>query len=306
MIGSSARELASVEVFDPATGAFTAGTGAARLDQTATLLANRIVLLTGGHLIIGGGAWRRLNYDRKRQLSKLDPDGRGTHNTHTAHLLDDGSVLVVGGTESPGTAELLLRALRRHACSSITVPADITTLAPSPAGAEITYMVSVTDDSDPNPTLDCRPASGAFSQSERRQSRHGDRQRGQHRQRDLRRRRGRPLQLLVRVDAVGFVSLRTGTVTVTGTITCNRGGGVFRVRPGQLTQSFPRRTHAIEVTPSSKQPAPAEREVDGDNRLRPRQASNPGLVSQPSVDATSSAPAWKPRRGTLLLPTLGP
>jgi HYR domain-containing protein len=42
----------------------------------------------------------------------------------------------------------------------ITVPADITTNATSPAGAVVSYTVGVTDDTDANPSLVCTPPSG--------------------------------------------------------------------------------------------------------------------------------------------------
>jgi hypothetical protein len=43
----------------------------------------------------------------------------------------------------------------------IKVPAAITVNATSPSGAVVTYAASATDDRDPNPSLTCKPASGA-------------------------------------------------------------------------------------------------------------------------------------------------
>ncbi|MGH8598709.1 MAG: HYR domain-containing protein [Gammaproteobacteria bacterium] len=43
----------------------------------------------------------------------------------------------------------------------LTVPANITTPATSPAGAVVSYSVSAVDIADPNPTINCAPASGS-------------------------------------------------------------------------------------------------------------------------------------------------
>lgn len=43
----------------------------------------------------------------------------------------------------------------------LTVPADITTAATSPAGAAVSYSVSAVDIADPNPAINCTPASGS-------------------------------------------------------------------------------------------------------------------------------------------------
>lgn len=45
---------------------------------------------------------------------------------------------------------------------ALTVPADITKEATSPAGAPVAYSASASDERDPNPVVSCAPASGAI------------------------------------------------------------------------------------------------------------------------------------------------
>lgn len=48
-----------------------------------------------------------------------------------------------------------------NAPPSLTLPADMTVNATSPAGATVVYEVTATDDSDPSPEIACTPASGS-------------------------------------------------------------------------------------------------------------------------------------------------
>jgi len=110
----SPEVLATAEVYNPADGSFTPTTGtmnAARMDHTATLLPNGLVLIAGGTNdisiqgaelfdpstglftpLIGANAW---------------PTAR-TRALHTATLLSDGRVLLAGGYNGPvsGTADI--------------------------------------------------------------------------------------------------------------------------------------------------------------------------------------------------------
>jgi uncharacterized repeat protein (TIGR01451 family) len=105
------NKLASVEIYDPATQAwsFTGGLGTARSDATATLLSNGKVLVAGGSATAN---WSFMSlasaelYDPSTGI--WSPTGAMTtaRSFHTATMLLNGKVLVVGGTAT-GTGGLV-------------------------------------------------------------------------------------------------------------------------------------------------------------------------------------------------------
>ena len=105
--GSSGTPLATAELYDPITGAFTAAATmtAPRAGHTATLLPDGKVLVTGGFTDSlgsnGVGTDTAEIYDPAkatfRPTNKPMVEGRWAH---TAMLLPDGTVLIVGGGSS--------------------------------------------------------------------------------------------------------------------------------------------------------------------------------------------------------------
>lgn len=106
--GYSTRSLASSELFDPASGAFTIGPDmqSAHVGHTATALADGEVLIAGGSAEIFDG-------DTFFAVAGMQTP----RTSHSATLLHDGTVLLAGGVDQDGSvladAELFDPATRR-------------------------------------------------------------------------------------------------------------------------------------------------------------------------------------------------
>jgi hypothetical protein len=95
---------ASAEVFNPATGKFssTAAMDEGRQQHTATLLADGRILIAGGYWS-DGQKWRVLSSTEMYDPATGDFSPIGSMGTpregHSATLLNDGRVLIAGGTD---------------------------------------------------------------------------------------------------------------------------------------------------------------------------------------------------------------
>ena len=107
VVGGMGTSGTSAELYDPKTGTFspTGSTATARVGDTATRLSDGRVLVVGGlgHVgSLGGGVASAELYDPK--TGTFGPTGSmmSARYQHTATLLADGRVLIVGGWENSG------------------------------------------------------------------------------------------------------------------------------------------------------------------------------------------------------------
>lgn len=105
----------------------------------------------------------------------------------------------------------------------LTVPADITTEAPTTDGVAVAYEASATDTVDVSPSVACEPASGTtFAVGTTDVTCTATDDSGNATRRSFAVIVLAPLQLSISIDAVGSVNPVTGVATVSGVVACSR------------------------------------------------------------------------------------
>jgi eukaryotic-like serine/threonine-protein kinase len=150
------------------------------------------------------------------------------------------SLAVVNGRVYVSADRLYAFGLGDSIPPEITVPGDITTVTSDPAGAVVSFDVSVTDNADPNPQVTCDPASGStFPIGETTVTCTATDSAGNTATASFKVTVLRALDISVQIDRSGSVNPSTGVATVRGTVSCNRATSV--AISGELRQTFANR-----------------------------------------------------------------
>jgi probable HAF family extracellular repeat protein len=192
------------------------GTASTDLNQGHAFISEGGVMTDLNDLIAPGSGWVLAEATAINASGEIVGTGRINNETH-AFLLTPSSPPV--DTMPP----------------VLTVPADFSVPASSPEGAIVHYVVNVTDDVDPNPTLNCVPPSGStFPVGPTTVECVATDNTGKSASASFNVTVVPPLDISLALANQSHVDSKTGLVTLAGTIACNRESFVFI--SGQLTE----------------------------------------------------------------------
>lgn len=228
-------EDGTVRALDAATGATVWNTSvrtrAETFDFSSPALANGVLYVGGSNAFGTGGQLWALNSATGAVLWSGTVGGfiRASVAVVNGHLYAASDKLYAFALGSPDTTP-----------PTISVPADITVAAAGPAGAVVSYFVSVTDDRDPNPSLSCTPPSGStFPLGTTTVTCVASDFSGNTSTATFTVTVVPPLDISLQASAAGSVNLRSGVATVRGAVACNR--ATFISVSGDLKQTIANR-----------------------------------------------------------------
>jgi Tol biopolymer transport system component len=108
---------------------------------------------------LSSGALERVNLTESGTQTSRGQGPAITADGRYVAFFSNASGLVPGDTNS--TDDVFVRDLADVTAPALTLPGSVTAEATGPDGAAVTYAVSASDDTDPDPVVDCTPASGA-------------------------------------------------------------------------------------------------------------------------------------------------
>jgi hypothetical protein len=235
----SAAYDASGEIYDDVTRAFTYAGSMVEFRQGRDVAS----LLPSGNVLITGWAARAEIFTVGSGFSPTAAM-QGLRDQPTATELLDGTVLIAGGAQNYPfplqTAEVYDETYEDVVPPLLNIPGDLTVVAPDETGALVFFFVTATDNVDASPVIVCAPASGSvFPIGDTTVNCTATDAAGNSSSASFMVTVIAPLTLAVKLPKTASVDPRTGVVTMSGTVSCNRPATGFI--NGFLTQVIARR-----------------------------------------------------------------
>ncbi len=148
--------------FDPFTLYSTGGGGGPNNTVTADFDGDGNLDLATSNVSTGDTSVLTGNGDGTFNPGVVFATGSGPVGLETADFNGDGKPDLAVANHTANTVSILLNTTADTTDPTLNLPADITVEADGPDGSEVTFTVTATDDTDPNPSVSCTPPSGSL------------------------------------------------------------------------------------------------------------------------------------------------